>query len=138
VRYFFLNALFHCLHIAVIVFVMTGWLFPPLRLAHLTLCLLTLASWFILGRWLGRGYCPVSDWHWKIKESLGSGRPDGTYIHLLLQYITGRELDSSSVDRWVVIGTLVLTGISIVLNITPLLCGAVSSTGACMSATRLL
>lgn len=118
--YLLLNGLFHFFHIAIVIFLMTGWMFPQLRLAHLALILLTLGSWFILGRWLGKGYCPVSDWHWKIKAALGGGRPSGTYIHLLLQRITGRELESSSVDRAVVNWTLVLAGISIVVNITTL------------------
>jgi hypothetical protein len=115
--YQLLNGLFHFFHIVIIIFLMTGWIFPQLRLAHLALILLTLGSWFILGRWLGKGYCPVSDWHWKIKGALGGGRPNGTYIHLLLQNITGRELESSSVDRAVVNWTLMLAGISIAVNI---------------------
>ena len=118
--YLLLNGLFHFFHIAIVIFLMTGWIFPQLRLAHLALIMLTLGSWFILGRWLGQGYCPVSDWHWKIKEALGEGRPSGTYIHLLLQHITGRRLDSSAVDRAVVKWTLVLAGISIVVNVAAL------------------
>lgn len=118
--YRLLNGLFHFFHIAIVIFLMTGWMFPQFRLAHLVLILLTLGSWFILGRWLGKGYCPVSDWHWKIKEALGPGRPGGTYIHLLLERITGRVLDSSAVDRAVVNWTLALAGISIVVNIAAL------------------
>jgi hypothetical protein len=114
--YFFLNGLFHFFHIAIILFAMTGWIFPPFRVAHLALMLATLGSWFILGHWLGSGYCPVSDWHWKLKLALGEGRPKGTYIHLLLERITGRELDSDAVDRMVVIVTLALTGISLWFN----------------------
>ena len=117
IMYFLLNGLFHVFHIAIIIFAMTGWIFPPLRLAHLVLMLATLGSWFILGHWLGSGYCPVSDWHWKVKAALGEGRPRGTYIHLLLQRISGRQLDSASVDRMVVIVTFVLAGIAVVLNI---------------------
>lgn len=118
--YLILNGLFHFFHIAIIIFLMTGWIFPQLRLAHLVLILLTLGSWFILGRWFGKGYCPISDWHWKIKGCLGTGRPSGTYIHLLLQRITGRELVSSSVDKVVIIWTLALAGISIAANIKTL------------------
>jgi len=73
--YLVLNAFFHMLHIAIISFMLVGWLIPETRLAHLMLSLLTLGSWFILGRCMGEGYCPVSDWHWKIKDSLGEGRP---------------------------------------------------------------
>ena len=111
-----LNGLFHLVHITIILFVAIGWIFPKLLLAHLILTLLTLGSWFILGRWLGLGYCPVSDWHWKIKAALGEGRPEGTYIHLLLQKITQRKLDSANVDKAVLIGTLIITAISLGLN----------------------
>ena len=118
--YYLLNGLFHVFHIAIIIFAITGWMFPPLRMAHLALMLATLGSWFILGHWLGSGYCPVSDWHWKIKAALGEGRPRGTYIHLLLQRISGKELDSASVDKMVVIVTFVLAGISVALNVATL------------------
>jgi hypothetical protein len=113
-----LNGVFHLIHIAVITFVMTGWMFAPLRLAHLVVILLTLGSWFVLGRWLGAGYCPISDWHWKIKKVLGDGMPNGTYIHQLLQNISRRELNSDTVDKAVVMGTVALAAISLGLNLT--------------------
>ena len=116
VLYFLLNGLFHLFHIAIIVFVMIGWMFPSLRAAHLVLMLLMLGSWFVLGRWLGPGYCPVSDWHWRAKAAFGKGRPNGTYIHLLLQHLSGRTLDSSAVDKVVVLSTLALTGMSLATN----------------------
>jgi hypothetical protein len=111
------NALFHLAHIAVILFVMIGWIFRPLLPLHLALTLLTLGSWFILGHWFGTGYCPISDWHWKLKETLGGGRPNGTYIHLVLQNISRRELNPASVDKVVLVGTVVIAGISLVLNV---------------------
>lgn len=97
---------------------MFGWIFPALRLAHLVLILLTLGSWFILGLWFGTGYCPVSDWHWKIKRSLGDGTPGGSYILQMLQYLTGREWSATGVDRAVVLGTLAITALSLALNIS--------------------
>jgi hypothetical protein len=114
--YAVLNALFHVVHVAIIGFVAIGWIFPRLLPAHLALALATLASWFILGRWLGRGYCPVSDWHWRIKGKLGAGRPQGTYIHQLLQNLCGAKLDSERVDKAVVFCTVLVTAISLVLN----------------------
>ena len=117
ILYVFLNAIFHVVHIAVILFVLIGWVFPPMRLAHLILVLLTLGSWFILGRWLGHGYCPISDWHWKIKAAFGGSKPQGTYIHLLLQNISGQKLNSEHVDQFVVMTTLAVAVISITLNI---------------------
>jgi hypothetical protein len=117
VLYVALNALFHVAHIAIIGFVAIGWIFPRLLPVHLALALATLGSWFILGRWLGRGYCPVSDWHWRIKAALGDGRPQGTYIHQLLQNLSGQKLDSDRVDSAVVVSTFVVTAISLALNL---------------------
>lgn len=112
-----LNGIFHVVHIAIIIFIMIGWAFPSLRLMHLALVLLTLGSWFILGHWLGTGYCPVSDWHWKIKTSLGEGRPKGSYIHHLLQTTTRKELNSEKVDAIILIGTLAIAASSVALNV---------------------
>lgn len=111
-----LNGIFHVVHISIIIFIMIGWAFPSLRLVHLALVLLTLGSWFILGQWLGTGYCPISDWHWKIKTALGEGQPSGTYIHHLLQTITRRGLNSETVDDTILIGTVAITAISLALN----------------------
>lgn len=115
--YFVLNPLFHVAHISIISFVLVGWVIPEARFAHLVLSLLTLGSWFILGRWMGEGYCPVSDWHWKIKESLGEGRPAVTYITFLLRKVTGMDLVSDQVNRVVVYVTVVITMISLTLNL---------------------
>ncbi len=115
--YFVLNPLFQVVHIAIIAFVLLGWVIPEARFAHLVLSLLTLGSWFVLGHWMGKGYCPVSDWHWKIKESLGEGRPAVTYITFLLRKITGMDFVSDQVNRVVVYMTVAITMISLTLNL---------------------
>ena len=117
VFYPFLNGAFHIAHISIIAFALLGWAFPSLRLFHLALLMLTLGSWFILGQWLGIGYCPVSDWHWRIKASLGEGRPKGTYIHHVLQKLTGKKLDSPRVDRMTTLMTIALAALSLILNL---------------------
>jgi Protein of Unknown function (DUF2784) len=120
--YFVLNPLFHVVHIAIISFVLLGWLIPEARFAHLVLSLLTLGSWFVLGRWMGEGYCPISDWHWKIKGSLGEGRPAVTYITFLLRKVTGIHLNSDRVNQIVVYITVAITMISLTLNVQELPC----------------
>lgn len=115
--YFLLNALFHGVHIAIIGFIAIGWIFQHLLLLHLSFALATLGSWFILGYWFGIGYCPISSWHWRIKSALGDGRPQGTYIFQLLQNLSGKQLDPHRVDHAVVIGTVLVTTLSIVLNL---------------------
>jgi hypothetical protein len=112
-----LNGFFHLFHVLVISFTLSGWIFPQTRCAHLILVLATLGSWFILGRWLGEGYCPVTDLHWRIKDSFGEGRPKGTYIYLLVRRVTGQKPSSESVDRAVVYTTFFLLIVSLFFNI---------------------
>ncbi len=92
---------------------------PALRGAHLALIGLTFFFWFVIARWIGVGvgYCPITDWHWKIKDAYGAGRPQGTYIHHVLQNITGLTLNSDTVDKWVMIGTLVISILSLIVNL---------------------
>ena len=113
--YPFLNAIFHGAHISIILFALLGWALPSLRQLHLALLGLTLGSWFILGQWLGIGYCPISDMHWKLKESFGEGRPEGTYIHYVLQKLTGKTLSSPRVDKMTTRVTLSLAALSLTL-----------------------
>ena len=110
-----LNAIFHGAHISIILFALLGWALPSLRQLHLALLGLTLGSWFILGQWLGIGYCPISDMHWRLKESFGEGRPDGTYIHYVLQKLTGKTLSSPRVDKMTTRVTLSLAALSLTL-----------------------
>ena len=113
--YPFLNVVFHGAHISIILFALLGWALPSLRQLHLALLGLTLGSWFILGQWLGIGYCPISDMHWKLKESFGEGRPEGTYIHYVLQKLTGKTLSSPRVDKMTTRVTLSLAALSLTL-----------------------
>jgi hypothetical protein len=117
VSYVLLNGLFHFFHAGIISFVMIGWIFPSLRLAHLVFMILMLGSWFLVGRWLGAGYCPITDWHWKLKDSLGEGRPKGTYFHLVLQNFTRKKLNSDAIDKGVLVATMVIAGLSLILNL---------------------
>lgn len=112
-----INAVFHAVHVALITFVLVGWMFPATRLAHLVLVLLTLGSWFVLGIWMGRGYCPVTDWHWKIKERIGEGRPPGTYIETALQRLMPGRAAGGGTDRGVVVITFVVAVLSLLLNV---------------------
>jgi len=114
------NAFFHLFHAALIIFVIVGWMFPATRLAHLILILLTLGSWFVLGIWMGMGYCPVTVWHWKIKDALGEGRPGMSYIQFVLQKLLHRSLNGVAIDRAVVMLTVLLALASVAVNVIPL------------------
>ncbi len=115
--YQLLNAAFHGAHCAIILFAMLGWTVPALLPFHLTLIGLTLTSWFVLGRWLGQGYCPISDWHWRLKAVLGEGKPAGSYIFHVLRALGWRTLDAARLDTVVLVGTVSLAALSLGLNL---------------------
>ncbi len=112
-----MNALFYAVHLAVVSFILAGWVFPSTRLAHLVFILLTLGSWYILGIWKGRGYCPLTDWHWKLKEGQGQAKPEGPFIHSLAEKATGRRLSVKGVNGAVEALTWGLALLSLVLNL---------------------
>ena len=64
-----LDVLLTIIHILIIVFNLFGWIPKRTRKAHLVSILLTAASWFVLGIWYGTGYCPFTEWQWKVKLS---------------------------------------------------------------------
>lgn len=69
--YTLLDWFFTLLHVVIIGFNLTGWIWPSTRKLHFIFVLLTAGSWLILGIWFGLGYCPITDWQWQIKEQLG-------------------------------------------------------------------
>lgn len=112
-----LNYAFHALHIGIILFTLFGWMLQATRLAHLILIILTLFSWYVLGFWLGEGYCPITHWHWMIRRKIpGSHIPD-SYIKLLLDRVTGKDINSVKVNLLTLVVTLMSGGISLVLNV---------------------
>jgi hypothetical protein len=98
IDYFFI--LFHSV---LILFNVLGWIVPKWRLANLISLSLTAFSWFVLGIWYGIGYCPFTDWHWKVRELLGYNDSSNSYIHFLILKITGINLPENWVDTTTVI-----------------------------------
>jgi hypothetical protein len=111
-----LNLLCHIVHVALILFVALGWLFAPWQAAHLALVVAMLGCWFILGRWLGAGYCPITDAHWRIKATLGPGRPEGSYILYVLARL-GWVFNPATLDRNVGLAALGIALLSVAVNV---------------------
>jgi hypothetical protein len=80
-----------------------GWIIPRWRFANLISLSLTAFSWFVLGIWYGIGYCPLTDWHWKVRQLLGYNDQSISYIHFLILKITGVNLPENCVDTTTVI-----------------------------------
>jgi Protein of Unknown function (DUF2784) len=115
VLYLVLNVLCHVVHLAFIAFTVLGWMFAPLQAAHLALVLGMLGCWFVLGRWLGAGYCPITDVHWRIKAALGPGRPQGSYIHYVLAKL-GWQLNPAKLDQVLGLGAIGIALLSVLVN----------------------
>jgi Protein of Unknown function (DUF2784) len=111
-----LNAGFFVFHTSWILFNCLGWIWRRTRPWHLATVFLTALSWFGLGALYGWGYCPCTDWHWRIRERLGYHDPP-SYVQLLLWELTAIQVSPGSADA-LAIGTLTAAALlSVVLNV---------------------
>ena len=68
----FLDIFIGVIHALLILACLLGWIFPRTRRTHLILMGGVVGCWFLLGLKYGIGYCPLTDWHWQVKEQLGT------------------------------------------------------------------
>jgi hypothetical protein len=111
-----LNVGFFIVHSAWILFNCLGWILKRTRVWQLAAVTLTGLSWFGLGFWYGWGYCPCTDWHWQVRARLGYRDPP-SYIQLLVRNLTGVDPGPALADLGAVVTLIVVTAISIALNI---------------------
>lgn len=111
-----LDWFFLIFHTAIIIFNLFGWAWDKTRRANLLLLMLTGCSWFILGIWYGIGYCPVTDWHYRVLKSLDNNNLPNSYVKYLIDRMTGIDLDPTMVDIAVIISFLLALCTSIYLN----------------------
>ncbi|WP_281298517.1 DUF2784 domain-containing protein [Flavobacterium limnophilum] len=112
IDYFFI--LFHGV---LILFNVLGWIVPKWRLANLISLSLTAFSWFVLGIFYGIGYCPFTDWHWKVRQLLGYNDSSNSYIHFLILKITGVNLPENWVDTTTVLVFFAAFSVSIYFDL---------------------
>jgi hypothetical protein len=93
-----LNLLLIVVHFAVIGFNLFGWMWKRTRRAHFIVICATASCWFILGIWFGIGYCPITDWDWRIKEKLGIHNLPSSFLKYYADMLTGRSIDSDLID----------------------------------------
>lgn len=115
--YCFLDIFFVVFHTLLILFNLTGWIWKNSRRLNLIVLVLTGASWLILGLIVGTiGYCPLTDWHFKILYKLGKNDLPSSYIKYLIDRITGLDISSALVDRVTLYAFIVVLVISVILN----------------------
>jgi hypothetical protein len=93
-----LNFFFFLFHTSLILFNCLGWIFPKFRKWNLITLTLTALSWFVLGIWLGWGYCVCTDWHWSVRRELGYQDMSNSYLHFLILKFTGINFSEKLVD----------------------------------------
>lgn len=115
--YRLLDIFFVFFHSSLIVFNLTGWIWKKTRIANLVTLSLTGASWLLLGLIVGSlGYCPFTDWHFRILEKLGKTGLPSSYIKYLADRITGLNFSASLVDNLTLYLFLAALAVSIYLN----------------------
>jgi len=112
----FLDVFFVAFHSALIVFNIFGWIWIKTRKINLITLLLTGASWFILGIFYGWGYCPLTEWHWRVLYELGEVQLPNSYIQYLVNRITGINITGHLADIVTVVVYFVALAISLFAN----------------------
>ena len=111
-----LDASFVVLHTALVGFNLSGWAWRRTRLAHLLAICLTLLFWFGAGIVYGWGYCPLTDWHWRVKRALGETSLPASWVKYHLDAVTGVGWNAAIVDALVIGCALLALGLSLALN----------------------
>ncbi len=111
------DVLFVVFHTALIVFNTLGWIWRRTRRLHLLTISATLLSWFGLGIAYGWGYCPLTDWHWQVKRTLGETGLPASWVKYYLDGLTGVAWDTGLVDGLVIGAALAALVLSVTLNL---------------------
>ena len=105
--YHFLDILFYLLHLLLIGFNLSGWIWRSTRKLHLISLSLTLGSWVILGIWYGLGYCFLTDWQWDVKRRLGETDLPNSFVKYFMDDLFRSDFDAGMID--------VITGLGLAL-----------------------
>ena len=113
----FLDFFLFVFHTILVFFILFGWAWKKTRLLNLVVILLTAGSWGILGIRLGFGYCPFTDWHWRIRMELGHHDLPSSYIKFLADALTGMDWDVKTLRVMTVGGLTAALSASLYTNI---------------------
>jgi hypothetical protein len=113
-----LDIFFVVFHTSLIFFNLFGWIWKGTRKLNLITLSLTGASWLFLGLIVGTlGYCPLTEWHFKILEKLGKTDLPYSYTKYLAYRLTGLDINASLVDNVTLYSFLAAVIISIFFNV---------------------
>ena len=115
--YSILDKFFVIFHTAIIILNVFGWIWKKTRRANLALLLLTGASWSLLGIFYGWGYCPFTDWHFRVLEKMGETNLPSSYVQYLGERISGLQFNPDKVNDITLYVFLACLMISLLLNV---------------------
>gem|GEM_PF-149309 len=116
--YVLLVIFFVIFHTSLTLFNALGWAWKKTRVWNLVTLLLTGSSWLFLGMIVGvPGYCPLTDWHFRVLGKLGETNLPNSYLKYLFDRITGLDINSVLVDRATLIVFIVALALSLFLNL---------------------
>jgi hypothetical protein len=113
----FLDIFFLAFHSLLTLFNMFGWAWKKTRLANLITLVLTFLAWFGLGIFYGIGYCPLTDWHFRILRNLGETDLPNSYITYVIHRISGISVPEKLIDIFTVAIFFLSLSVSAWLNI---------------------
>jgi hypothetical protein len=116
--YNILDIFFIVFHSALILFNLLGWLWRKTRIYNLITLSLTGASWLFLGLIYGTlGFCPLTDWHFRILNKLGITDLPDSYVKYLVERITGLKISATLVDQVTLYAFLAALLLSTLFNV---------------------
>lgn len=98
------DAFFLVLHSGLILFVLFGWLWPGARGVHHIVVLAVGGSWFGFAAVYGWGYCPLTDWHYRVLADHGVTGLPPSYVAHLVERLSGWRPPGALADAGVVAG----------------------------------
>jgi len=115
--YHILDIFFLVFHSALVLFNLFGWIWKNTRLYNLITLGLTGASWSLLGIFYGAGYCPLTDWHFRVLEHLGKTDLPNSYMRYLIRRLFHIDFPASLVDHVTLIAFLTAVALSLYVNL---------------------
>lgn len=111
-----LDVILTVFHLIIIGFNLLGWIWEPTRKIHFGFAMITLFCWLVLGIWFGLGYCPITEWQWDVKVSLGEKNLPASFIKYFVDRLIGVNLNPILVDICTVLFFLLAIIASIKVN----------------------
>lgn len=117
ILYHVLDLFFLIFHLILTLFNLVGWIWRKTRKLNLFTLLITGFSWSVLGIFFGWGYCPLTDWHFRVLRHLGETALPDSYIRYLLMRLFRLDMPAQTVNTFTLLLFLLALGISLYLNL---------------------